>query len=97
MCTGPSSTEKELQAEEANFYKTQVSAYNSAYKNFSDIQDVLNKQFAPILARGPNQMGFSNAELTDLNTMAEEGTAGEYAKAQRALQAGQAAGPPTST
>jgi hypothetical protein len=91
MCSGASSTEKELQTEEAAFYKNQVDAYKTAYSKFSDLQDVLDKQFAPILAKGPNQMGFSQAELTDLNTMATEGTAGEYAKAQRALQAGQAA------
>jgi hypothetical protein len=91
MCSGPSSTEKNLQTEEADFYKTQIDAYKTAYSKFSDLQGVLDKQFAPILAKGPNQMGFSQAELTDLDTMATEGTAGEYAKAQRALQAGQAA------
>ncbi|HEY2351079.1 MAG TPA: hypothetical protein VGH83_01130 [Candidatus Acidoferrum sp.] len=81
----------ELQREQADFYRTQVSAYNSAYKNFSDIQKTLNEQFAPILAAGPGQMGFTPEELSDLTTVATEGTAAQYAKAQKAMQQGQAA------
>jgi hypothetical protein len=80
-----------LQSEEAQFYAKQIQAYDTAYKNFSEIQGVLDKQFAPILSRGPNQMGFSPEELTALRTQATEGTATEYNKAQRALQENQAA------
>jgi len=90
MCGGPSSTQLELQQEEANFYKTQISAYNTAYKNFSDIQATLNKQFDPILKAGPNQRGFSDEERQVLNTQAVEGTAQGYAKARQALQENQA-------
>ena len=85
MCGGATSTQNELQQEEADFYKTQIQAYNTAYSNFKDIQDTLNKQFAPILQAGPGQMGYTPQELTDLNTMAAEGTAGYYQQAQRAL------------
>jgi len=91
MCGGPSSTELDLQRSEADFYKKQVSAYDTAYSNFKDIQDTLKQQFAPIIAKGPNQMGFNDAELTTLNTQADEGTAQQYAKAKQALQEGSAA------
>jgi hypothetical protein len=86
MCGGASATQDQLQSEEASFYQTQVQAYNTAYKNFSDLSATLNAQFAPILAAGPNQMGFNDAELTNLDTTATEGTAQGYAKAKQALQ-----------
>lgn len=86
MCGGPSSTQLELQSEEAQFYATQIDAYKTAYSNFKDIQDTLNAQFAPIIAKGPNQFGFSDAEVANLNSIATEGTARNYASAQRALQ-----------
>lgn len=84
MCGGPSAAETNLSNEEAQFYQTQVQAYNTAYSNFSDIQSALNAQFAPILARGPGQTGYTPEELNTLKTQATEGTAAEFAKAQTA-------------
>ena len=86
MCGGPSGTQQALQQEEADFYKNQISSYNTAYSNFKDIQTTLNKQFAPILAAGPGQFGFTPDETTALRTQATEGTAQGYQAAQRALQ-----------
>lgn len=91
MCGGATGTQQQLQQEEADFYKTQIDAYNKAYSNFSDIQAALNKQFAPILAAGPGQMGYTPQELQDLNTQAAEGTASYYSQAQRALAGQEAA------
>lgn len=86
MCGGPTSTQEQLQTEEANFYATQIDAYQNAYKNFSTLQNTLNAQFAPILAKGPNQFGFSDAEVANLNSIATQGTATNYGKAKQALQ-----------
>jgi len=86
MCGGPTSAQTELQQEEANFYKTQIQAYHQAYGQFSELQDVLKQQFAPILARGAGQMGYTPDELTTLRTQATEGTAANFAAAQRGLQ-----------
>lgn len=86
MCGGPSSAQTAMQQEEADFYKTQIDAYNKAYSNFSELQGVLQQQFAPILAKGASQMGYSPDELTALRTQSTEGTAQNYAAAQRALQ-----------
>lgn len=90
MCGGPSSTQLDLQSEEAQFYQTQIQAYNTAYTNFSAIQNTLNQQFQPILAKGPNQYGFNAEEDQTLRTQATEGTAQGYAKAKTALQENQA-------
>jgi hypothetical protein len=86
MCGGPSDTQIKLQQEEADFYATQIDAYHTAYANFKDLQDRLNAQFEPIIRKGPNQFGFSDAEVANLNSIATEGTARNYASAKRALQ-----------
>jgi len=82
MCGGPSAAETNLSNEEAQFYQTQINAYNTAYQNFSGIQAALNQQFAPILARGPGQTGYTPEELNALKTQSTEGVASQFAKAQ---------------
>lgn len=91
MCGGPTATQDQLQQEEADFYQTQIQAYNTAYANFSAISSALNAQFAPIVAAGPNQTGFSAPEMTTLNTQAVQGTATNYDSAETALNEGLAA------
>lgn len=86
MCGGPTATQEQLQTEEANFYATQIDAYKTAYSNFKDLQDKLNAQFDPILKKGPNQFGFSDAEVANLNSIATEGTARNYGAAKKAVQ-----------
>jgi hypothetical protein len=85
MCGGATSTQSQLQGEEADFYSNQISAYNKAYSQFQTITNTLNQQFAPILQAGPGQMGYTPAELADLNTVASSGTASAYANATKAL------------
>lgn len=86
MCGGASSSQRDVQEKEAAFYQKQIDAYDTAYKNFSDINKVLKAQFEPILAKGPGQMGYTPEELTALRTQAGEGTAQGFSSAQRALQ-----------
>jgi hypothetical protein len=85
MCGGPSESQSKLNTEESAFYQKQMDAYDTAYANFSDLQGVLKKQFEPILAAGPGQMGYTPAQLTDLNTLATTGTAKSYDQVMRAL------------
>lgn len=85
MCGGPTSTQQKLQASEAAFYDKQIAAYDKAYANFSDLQGALKKQFDPIINAGPGQMGYTDAQRTDLNTLATGGTAGYYNQALKAL------------
>jgi hypothetical protein len=74
-----------LQSEEADFYKTQIDAYKTAYSKYSDLSDAIQQQFAPILAAGPGQYGYTPTEDADLRTQASEGTAENYAAASRTL------------
>ena len=85
MCGGPSGTQAKLQSEEADFYAQQMDAYNKAYSKYSDLTDAIQKQFAPILAKGPDQYGYTPTEDAALRTQATEGTASYYTAAQRAL------------
>ncbi len=86
MC-GPSATQEQLQTEQAGFYQTQVQAYNTAYANFSTLQNTLNQQFAPVLAAGPGQTGFTSAENNALLSQAKTGTATNYQQAEEAANA----------
>lgn len=86
MCGGPSQAQQEMQKEEAEFYRTQIEAYHTAYGQFKELQDVLKQQFQPILDRGAGQMGYTPDELTALRTQATEGTAAGFQAAQRGLQ-----------
>jgi hypothetical protein len=86
MCGGASSSQRDVQEKEAAFYQKQMDAYDTAYSNFQDINKVLKAQFEPILAKGPNQFGYSAGETNALRTQAGEGTAQGFAQAQRALQ-----------
>jgi hypothetical protein len=88
MCGGPTSAQENLQNEESQFYQTQINAYNQAYSQFSQISQQLQNMYAPILAKGPSQQGFSAGETEGLNAQAVQGTAANYAAASKALNEG---------
>lgn len=55
---------------------------------FSESQDLLKLMesvYSPILAKGPNQRGFSDEERNNLNAQTVEGTARNYSAAARAV------------
>lgn len=61
---------------------------------FGEDQGILNQiqsTYAPILAAGPSQKGFSDAEDNDLNTQADEAVGNAYAGASKTLRETQAA------
>lgn len=86
MCGGPTEAQTKNQKAQAAFYQKQIQAYDTAYNNYSDINATLKAQFAPTLAAGPGQYGYTKAEDTALRSQATQGTAQAYAAAQRALQ-----------
>ena len=90
MC-GSTGAQETLQNDEISFYQTQTNAYNTAYSNFTSLSKTLNSQFAPILAKGINQQGFSAGQVENLNAQAEEGVARNYAGAAKALNENMAA------
>lgn len=90
MC-GATSAQNQLQTEQAAFYQE---ATQQAQETYGEDQEILGKMtsaYEPILAAGPNQEGFSEAENNNLNTQATEGVAGNYNNASKALREQQAA------
>jgi hypothetical protein len=78
--------EKDLQAQQAAFYKTQTQWAEQQYGKQSAITDAITKAWKPIMDAGADQYGYTAAEDTALRTQATEGTAAEYKKAQQAVQ-----------
>lgn len=83
MC-GPSSAETGLQQQSQGFSTQLMSNYSQLFSQQQGVLAGLNKSLSPIVAAGPNQQGFSGAELNSLNTSAINANAGAT---QSALQA----------
>ena len=91
LCKGATATQQQLQNEEANFYQTMTQDYNTTFGENQAIKQTLTSSLSPIVAAGPNQMGFNTAELNSLNSTALQGTGQGYASASQALKEQQAA------
>ena len=83
MC-GPSGQEKSLQSSSAGFSTQLMNNYSQLFGQQQGVLAGLNASLNPIVAAGPNQQGFSGAELNSLNTSAINANAGAT---QSALQA----------
>jgi hypothetical protein len=84
MC-GATSAQEDLQAKQAAFYDQ---ATKHAEETFGEQQSLLAKlreTYDPIIAKGPNQEGFSDAERNDLNAGAIDRTANNYSAAAKAV------------
>jgi hypothetical protein len=92
-CCGASSQQEQIEASQQAYYQTLQSEANTefqgAMKAFNDLYGVM----APIVAAGPNQLGYSAGQLQNLDTTAVTGTAQAYSgAAQAARQQAAAAG-----
>jgi hypothetical protein len=90
MC-GPSSGEVAVGQDQTNLLNQIMNENSTVFGESQGILSSLNSAFQPILAGGPNQTGFSQAEDTSLNTEATEQTAQNYTQAKKELQEDQAA------
>jgi len=80
-----SSAEKNLQKEQADFYKMLTQDYAKQFAGQTAILKALNTVFEPILAAGPGQYGFSTQEDVSLRTTASDINARQFQNAQTAL------------
>ena len=90
MC-GPSSQETSVEASQQAFYDQMTKEYSTVFGENQSILQSLTKSFAPVLAGGINQQGFSPAELQTLNNQATQGTGENYKAASDALSKQQSA------
>ena len=84
MC-GASQQQNELAAEQTAAYQQAQQMTAEQYGKQSAIYATLTPQFESILAKGPNQQGFSSEEQQTLNAQAVEGTAENYKQAATAV------------
>lgn len=84
MC-GASSQQTALGDAQTAFYNQMTQEQSASYAQNQEILKSLNASFAPILAGGINQQGFSAPELSNLNSQAETGTGEDYKQANAAL------------
>lgn len=90
MC-GATSQQKQLEAEQADFYKQLISMTQQEYSGFTNIINSLTASVTPILQKGINQEGFDQGEKANLDTMATEGVAANFQHAKEAMSESEAA------
>lgn len=84
MC-GASSQQNNVEQEQNEFYQQAITEQSAAYSEDQEVLNQMKSIYSPILAKGPNQQGFSQEELDSLNTGAVEGTAENYESAAKAV------------
>lgn len=85
MCFGgPSGAEKKLEKQETAFSTLLMQDYSTTFGEQQDILKSLNSVLSPIVEAGPNQQGYSAAELSALNTQAIDSNARGYNDATKA-------------
>jgi hypothetical protein len=84
MC-GPSNSEKDLAGSESNLAQSLQQNYATNFSEQQGVLTALNNSLSPTLEAGPNQQGFSSAELAADNSKAIDTTSQNYQSAARAL------------
>jgi hypothetical protein len=88
---GASAQQTDIANSQQDFYKSLSANYSQQFQNQNAILGALNKSLSPIVAAGPNQFGFSKAEVNNLNSQALQGTGQQYKNAAKAVGEAQAA------
>ena len=83
--SGPTAAQTNLQNEQAAFYQQATQNANTTFGEDQQLLQQLQSIYDPILAKGPDQEGYSQDELNDLNAQAVEGTAENYQGAAKAV------------
>ena len=84
MC-GATGAQVQLEQKEADFYTNAIDMSKTTFAEQQALYQQLSSEYAPILAGGPNQMGYSQDELNTLNAQAVNGTAQNYNQAAKAV------------
>lgn len=83
--SGPSNEQLELQQAQLEFYKEGQAHSDAVFAQQQGLLKQMQSVYSPILQKGPNQRGFSDAERSELNAKAIQGTATNYGHAARAV------------
>lgn len=91
LLCGATGAQKQLGSQESSFYTQMTQQAGQVFGNDSSVFNSLMSTFAPTVAAGPNQQGFSPAELSNLNSEAITQTGQSYKNAKAAVGNAQAA------
>lgn len=83
MCDNP--VQDQIGQEQVEAYQQAQTLTAQQYSDQQSIYAPMTAQFQSIFNRGPNQEGFSDAQMQDLNATAVEGTATNYSSAAKAV------------
>lgn len=78
--------QNQLASEQANFYQTLTQNYQQQFASQTAILQSLQAAYAPILAAGPGQQGYTPTQLAAINTSATENNANQFRNAKIAIQ-----------
>lgn len=87
LCCGASHEQKQIEAAQAAYYTQLTAQANQVFGMAAGIFKDLQSTFAPILAKGPSQEGFSAEEKQNLENEITNDTGAAYHKAANALNA----------
>jgi hypothetical protein len=90
MC-GSTQQQTQIESEQQEEFEQEMQEQMQVYAEDQGILKQMQDIYSPILAKGPNQEGFSQDEENNLNATAVEGTAENYAQVAKAAGEGQAA------
>ena len=91
MCLGPSKGLTETGAAQGTAYGAATKQAAAEFGASSSVFNDLNKSFAPTVAAGPDQQGWSAAEASAINSQSINTTAAEYKNAATAVREEEAA------
>lgn len=86
---GATTQQKQIASSQQNFMNTLQQDFSTSFAGQQNIINALTKNLTNVFQAGPSQFGFSQPELTALNTLATQGNAQAYSNARAA--AGEAA------
>jgi hypothetical protein len=89
MC-GPSSGQKAAATQQSNFTNLMQSQASTVFGADNQLFNSLFSAYNNIVNQGPNQQGFSQAELNSMNSQAITNNANQYRNVAGAVKAGQA-------
>lgn len=84
-CCGATQQQKDLLTNQTGFYNTLQTQMQQVFGNSSTVFNDLVNSYSPIVAAGPSQQGFSQAELSNLNSQAITETGQAYNNAKQAV------------
>lgn len=85
LCCGATQAQTNLLTSQTGFYNTLQNQLQTVFGNSSTVFNDLINSYAPIVAAGPNQQGFSPGELSNLNSQAITETGQAYNNAKQAV------------